>query len=275
MLVVVCIKQVPSSTKVKINPETNTLMRDQAGTIVNPFDEFAVEEAVRVVERHGGEAIALSMGPPQAEEALRAALEQGCDRAYLVSDRAFAGADTLATSHTLAAAIKKIEAELGKVDLIICGKQAIDGDTGQVGPSLAVRLGIPPLSYVSKIIGINLEAGKITAERSLEDGKEVVRSDLPAVLTVLKNINIPRYPSLLAKRKAKQKSVDKLGLKDLDLPEEKTGLKGSPTWVVRIFTPEARSSKAQIYTGEPSHTARLLADRIMEIKCKGKGEADG
>ena len=170
MKIAVCIKQVPETTDVKINPETNTLVREGVASITNPFDEFALEEALLTREKYGGEVHVLTMGPPQATEVLKNALAVGADKVYLLSDRAFAGADTLATAYTLSKAIEKI----GAVDLVICGKQAIDGDTAQVGPGIATRLGIPQLTYVSKVREIDAANKKIVVERMLENGREVV-----------------------------------------------------------------------------------------------------
>src|SRR5512139_2952196 len=187
--IVVCVKQVPDTTDVKINPETNTLIREGVASITNPFDEFATEEALLTKEKYGGEVHVISMGPLQAIEVLKNALAVGADKVYLVSDRAFAGADTLATAYTVAKTIKTVVAD---VDLVICGKQAIDGDTAQVGPGIATRLGIPQLTYVSKIKEIDPAKKRIVVERMLEYGKEVVESSLPALITVVKDINEPR-----------------------------------------------------------------------------------
>ncbi len=265
MRVVVCIKQVPDTTEVKINPETNTLIREGVQSIVNPFDEFAIEEGIRIKETHGGETIAVTMGPPQAEDVLKTALAMGCDKAYLVSDRAFAGSDTLATALTLSAAIRKIEERDGPVDIVICGKQAIDGDTGQVGPGIAVRLNIPPLTYVSKVREINPEKRYIIVERLMERGKEVVKSTLPALLTVVKDINTPRYPSLFEMKKAAKKPLIKLTFNDLGLREDQTGLKGSPTWVNKIFSPELKSVSGEIFQGEPEECVKKLTQKLLEL----------
>ncbi|MGB9629306.1 MAG: electron transfer flavoprotein subunit beta/FixA family protein, partial [Thermodesulfobacteriota bacterium] len=183
MKIVVCIKQVPDTTDVKIDPKTNTLIREGVASICNPFDEYAIEEALLIREKHGGEVHVITMGPPQAVDILKNALAVGADKVYLISDKAFAGADTLATAYTLSKTIQTI----GEVDLVICGKQAIDGDTAQVGPGIATRLGIPQLTYVSKIREINLEKKKIIVERLLEHGREVVESSLPSLLTVVKD----------------------------------------------------------------------------------------
>lgn len=266
MRVVVCIKQVPDTSEVKINPETNTLMREGVASIVNPFDEFAVEEGIRIKEKHGGEVIVITMGPPQAEEVLKTALAMGCDKAYLLSDRAFAGSDTLATAYTISAAIRKIEETDGPVDLVICGKQAIDGDTGQVGPGIAVRLNMPPLTYVSKVREINTETKEIIVERLMERGKEAIKCKLPALLTVVKDINSPRYPSLFEMKKAAKKPMVKLTLADLSMDCSKTGLKGSPTWVNKIFSPELKNVSGEIYQGDAEDCAKKLAGKILELK---------
>ena len=197
MNVVVCIKQVPGTTEVGIDPKTNTLVREGVKSILNPFDAYALEEGVRIEEQHGGKVTAISMGPPQAEEALRDAIAAGADEAILLSDGAFAGSDTLATSFVLAKACAKI----ADYDLIICGRQTIDGDTGQVGPELAENLGIPFVAYVSKIEEI--KDGRMRVRRMIEEGYEVIEMSLPGVITVVKEINVPRLPSLRGMAKAK------------------------------------------------------------------------
>ncbi len=261
MKIAVCIKQVPESTEVKINPETNTLIREGVSSITNPFDEFATEEALLTKEKYGGEVHVITMGPPQAVEVLKNALAVGADKVYLVSDAAFAGADTLATAYTLAKTIEKI----GPVDLVICGKQAIDGDTAQVGPGIATRLGIPQLTYVSKVREIDFAKKKIVVERLLENGREVVESSLPALITVVKDINEPRLPSLLGIKKAAKAQIPTLTAKDVGVDENKVGLKGSPTWVSKIFTPEARGG-GEVLKGELSEVVPLLAEKLMETK---------
>ena len=190
MNIVVCLKQVPGTTEVKIDPKTNSLIRQGIPNIINPFDTYALEEAVRLKEKHGGKVTVLTMGPPQADAALREAVSLGADDTILLSDRAFATADTWATSNTLAGAIKKI----GQFDIIICGRQTVDGDTGQVGPEMAEMLGVPFIAYVSKIEEIKDKYIRVT--RAVEDGHEVIEAALPAVITVAKEINIPRLPSL-------------------------------------------------------------------------------
>jgi len=259
--IVVCIKQVPETTEVKINPQTNTLMREGVASITNPFDEFALEEALLTREKHGGEVHVITMGPPQAIDVLKNAAAVGADKVYLLSDRAFAGADTLATAYTLAKTIEKI----GGVDLILCGKQAIDGDTAQVGPGIATRLGIPQLTYVAKVREIDPAKKKIVVERMLENGREVVECSLPPVITVMKDINEPRLPSLLGIKKAAKAQIPTWTAKDVDVDENRAGLKGSPTWVSKVFSPEARGG-GEILKGELTEVVPLLIDKLMDTK---------
>jgi electron transfer flavoprotein beta subunit len=261
--IAVCIKQVPDTTDVKIDPKTNTLVREGVASITNPFDEYAVEEALLIREKHGGEVHVISMGPPQAVEVLRNALAVGADNVYLVSDRAFAGADTLATAYTVATTIKKV---VGDVDLVICGKQAIDGDTAQVGPGIATRLGIPQLTYVSKVKEIDPANKRMVVERMLEYGKEIIETSLPALITVVKGINEPRLPSLLGIKKAGKAQIPTLTAKDIDADENRIGLKGSPTWVTKVFSPEARGGGGEILKGELPDVAALLVGKLMETK---------
>ncbi len=259
MKIIVCIKQVPDTTEVKINEETNTLIREGVASVVNPFDLHAVEEGLRLREKYGGTVTALSMGPPQAAEALREVLSMGVDDAVLLSDRAFAGADTLATSYTLAKGVQKI----GGFDLIICGKQAIDGDTAQVGPGLAEKLGVVHVTYVKKIH--SLEDNRITVERMTEEGSEIIRFPLPGLITVVKEINEPRLPSLKGKMRAKKAEIPVWSLQDVEADEEKTGLKGSPTWVMKIFTPEFRGG-GEILTGGVEEQVGKLVQKLRETK---------
>ena len=261
MKIAVCLKQVPETTEVKINPQTNTLMREGVASITNPFDEFALEEGLLTREKYGGEVHAMSMGPPQAIEILKNALAVGADKVYLLSDPAFAGADTLATAYTLAKTIEKI----GGVDLVICGKQAIDGDTAQVGPGIATRLGIPQLTYVAKVREIDPAKKKIVVERMLENGREVVECSLPVVITVMKDINEPRLPSLLGIKKAAKATIPTWTAKEIGVDENRTGLKGSPTWVWKVFSPEARGG-GEILKGELTETVPLLVNKLMDSK---------
>ena len=253
MRYVVCIKQVPETTDVKINPVTNTLMRDGVVSIINPFDMYAIEEGLRLKAQHGGTVTVLSMGPPQAETALREAISMGADDAILVSDRAFAGSDTWATSYTLAMAIRKI----ANFDLIICGKQASDGDTAQVGPGIAVHLDLPQITYVRKIESLTDKT--IVAERLMENGYEVIQSPLPCVLTVVKEINEPRLPSL----KGKMAVITAWKAADLNCDPKCLGLEGSPTKVVKIFTPAPRQG-GQIFQGDPDEYLPQLVAKMKD-----------
>jgi electron transfer flavoprotein beta subunit len=258
MNVIVCIKQVPDTTEVKIDPVSKNLVREGVKSIINPFDMYAIEEAVRLKEKFGGKAIVLTMGPPQAEAVLREAISLGCDEAILVSDRAFAGSDTLATGYTLSKAIEKIK----DYDVVICGKQAVDGDTAQVGPGIAATLDIPQITYVRKIEEIKDKT--IRAERATEEGYEVVESSLPCLLTVVKEINTPRLPSLKGKIKAKNAVIQMWKAADIGAEETRIGLKGSPTWVYTIFTPPPRP-KGTIFDKEPQHNVDQLVDAMKGI----------
>jgi len=253
--IVVCIKQVPDTTNVRINPETNTLMREGVESIINPFDMYALEEGIRLKEKHGGTVIALSMGPPQVESALREAISLGVDEVILLSDRAFAGADTLATAYTLARGIKKI----GKVDVILMGRQAMDGDTGQVGPGVAENLGLPHVTEIRKIETIE-DDGTIIVERLLEDGYVRLKSKLPIVLTAVKEINEPRLPSLKGKIAAKKAEIPSWNHEDIELDLQRIGLTGSPTQVMKIFTPP-KPSGGKIFEGDVQQAvSNLLAE---------------
>jgi len=257
MNIIVCIKQVPDTTQVKIDPETNTLIREGVTSIINPFDVYAIEEGVRLKEKFGGKTTVITMGPPQAEAALREAVSLGCDEAVLIGDRAFAGSDTLATGYTLAAAIKKIS----DYDLIICGKQASDGDTAQVGPGIATQLDIPQVTYVKKIERI--EDKTMVVERMTEEGFEIVQTSLPCLLTVVKEINEPRLPSLKGKMKAKKLEIPCWKAIDLDVDESQLGLTGSPTWVSKIFTPPPRP-KGELFTGDADEAVNKLVDFLKD-----------
>ena len=262
MHIVVCIKQVPDTTQVRINPETNTLMREGVAAIINPFDMYAIEEAVRLKERFGAKTTVISMGPPQADQALREAISLGIDNAILLSDRAFAGSDTWATSYILSAAIKK----LGDVDLIICGKQASDGDTAQVGPGIATHLDLPQATYVRKIDKVDIEAkpGKMVLERLLEEGYEILEIELPALITVVKEINNPRIASLKGKMAAKKAAITTWKFDDLGVDPKKIGLDGSPTRVVKIFSPAAKEG-GRILNGEPDEMVNEMVETLKGI----------
>jgi electron transfer flavoprotein beta subunit len=258
MKIVVCVKQVPDAKDVRLDPKTNTLAREGVQSIMNPYDRHALEAAVQLKEQFGGTVTALTMGPPQAEETLREAVACGADEAVLVSDRAFAGADTWATTYTLAKAIAKI----GGVELIVCGKQAIDGDTAQVGPGLAQRLDLPYVAYARKIHGC--ADGKIRLERLMDDGYDVVEMQLPGLLTVVKEINDPRVPSLKGKMKAKSMKARVLTAADLDADPASLGLQGSTTRVVRVFSPEFRAERCML-KGTPAEQVEQLLEKLENL----------
>lgn len=255
MKIVVCVKQVPDARDVRLDPETNTLAREGVESIMNPYDQHALEEAVRLKEQLGGEVTVITMGPPQAEAVLRMAISCGADNGVLVSDRAFAGADTWATAYTLAKAINK----LGEFDLFLCGKQAIDGDTAQVGPGLAMRMDVPYLTCVQKIVSADAE--KIVAERMMDDGHDVVEVRYPALLTVVKDINEPRVPSLKGKMKAKKAVMTTLSADDIDADPGSIGLPGSPTQVVKVFPPEPRGERA-VFSGTLDEQIDQLVEKL-------------
>jgi len=258
--IVVCIKQVPGTTQVRINPETGTLIRDGVEAVVNPFDEYAIEEALRIRERAGGVVKVITMGPPQADAALRSAIAMGADEGYLVTDRAFAGSDTWATSYTLSSAIKT----LGKTDLIICGKQAIDGDTAQVGPGVAEMLDVPFIAWVRKVEEVNEKI--IRVERMMESGYDVVEMPLPGLITVVKEINTPRMASLKGKMRAKSAQINTINVASMNVVPERLGLKGSPTQVFRSFVPERKSGGEKISGETPELVAKIKSTILaMEI----------
>lgn len=259
MNIIVCIKQVPDTAEVKINPETNTLIREGVPSIINPFDMHAIEAGLQIREKIGGKVTVITMGPPQAETALRDALSMGADDAVLLTDRAFAGSDTWATSYTLSKAVKKIGA-----DIIICGKQAIDGDTAQVGPEMAEFLDIPHISYIRNIEEIR--ADYIRVQRLMESGYDIVESTIPVLLTVVKEINEPRLPSLKGKIAAKKAVIKKWTSSDIGADADKIGLKGSPTQVKNIFAPEARTDRKML-EGSPEEQIEELIQELRQLKC--------
>ncbi|MFX1340659.1 MAG: electron transfer flavoprotein subunit beta/FixA family protein [Promethearchaeota archaeon] len=266
MKIFTCIKQVPGIQEVRIDPKTNTLIRQGIPSIMNPHDKHAVELGLTIKEKHGGEVIALSMGPPQAEEVLREALSMGVDKAYLLTDRAFAGADTLATSHTLALAVRKVMAEADKDEkyIVICGVQAIDGDTAQVGPEMAEELGIPQITYVLKF---DLEGDKVITERAFRAEEIVViETKLPVLLSVIKEINHPRYPSMEGIVNAyDKKEVIYLDAEKLGAKKEKIGLTGSMTEVWKIFTPERKGEHIML-EGSLEDMTKELTKYLQEDK---------
>ncbi|GFE58016.1 electron transfer flavoprotein subunit beta/FixA family protein [Geobacter sp. AOG1] len=263
MQIVACIKQVPDTTQVQIDPVTNTLVREGIPFIVNPYDTHALEEALRLKDRFGCRVAAISMGPPNAEATLRKALALGVDEAILLSDRVFGGADTLATSNVLAAAIRKLH-EQDEVGIVLCGKQTIDGDTAQVGPGIATRLGYTQLTLVDRIEHIDLEKRVIRVRRKLEGRHEIVEAPLPVLLTVVRELNRPRYPTVPRRLESADAEVKTWNNQVMQLPEPTIGLKGSPTWVSRIFSPE-RDKGEIIGDGvhDPEGTANLLIDKLL------------
>ncbi|MCM8765927.1 MAG: electron transfer flavoprotein subunit beta/FixA family protein [Candidatus Omnitrophica bacterium] len=272
MEIIVCIKQVPDTTEVRIDPQTNTLQREGVASIINPFDMYALEEGIRLKEKYGGKVTVITMGPPQAEEALREAISLGSDEAILITDRALAGSDTWATSLTLAKAIEKI----GRFDLIICGKQAIDGDTAQVGPGISAHLNIPQVTYVKKIEEIRIlehqstgapehrapsnHSAIVRVQRMMEEGYVVMEVPLPCLITVVKEINEPRLPSLKGKLRARNALITKWGIQDLGIDKQDVGLEGSPTRVVRVFSPPPRKG-GQILQGN----VQEMVEKLVEL----------
>ncbi|MGE3297836.1 MAG: electron transfer flavoprotein subunit beta [Porticoccaceae bacterium] len=265
MHIIVCIKQVPDSSQIRVHPVTNTIMRQGVPAIVNPYDLFALEEALRVKDAYGGHVTVLCMGPPQAEAALRKAISFGADDAVLVTDRAFAGSDTLATSFALAAAIGQINRNMA-VDLVFCGKQTIDGDTAQVGPGIAKRLGMELLTYVSKVETVDADQRELVVQRRAEGGVQVLKTRLPALITVLEGTNEMRFATQAGIFRAARhplKVWDKTaaGIED----PTRIGLKGSPTVVSKVFVPQPRASKAELVTCESNAPGDLAVTLIAKL----------
>lgn len=259
MKIIVCIKQVPGTNEVKMDPVTNTIIRENVPAIINPFDTYAIEEAVRIKEKYKADIYGLSMGIPAAQEMLRESISLGIDKAMLLTDRKFAGADTLATSYALSRGVEKID----DYDLIICGKQATDGDTAQVGPSLAKTLGIAYATNISKIIEIKkdyMHCMKIT-----DDGYEEIEIKLPALITVVKEINMPRLPSIKSIKKAKESEIEIITFNDVQANENRAGLKGSPTQVKKTFVP-IHEVNSVIIEGSIKEKAEKLAVILLSIQ---------
>ncbi|GLI25439.1 electron transfer flavoprotein beta subunit [Xanthobacter flavus] len=265
MHIVVCIKQVPDSAQIRVHPVTNTIMRQGVPTIINPYDLFALEEALRLRDKFGGEVTVLTMGPPSAEDSLRKALTFGADRAVLLTDRFFAGSDTLATSFALATAITKIGETWGVPDLVFTGKQTIDGDTAQVGPGIAKRLGLMQITYVAKIAEFDPADRTITLERRAEGGTQVLKSRLPCLVAMLEATNEIRRGTMVDALRAARAEVVKWNAKDAGVTDlNMCGLKGSPTIVKRVFAPSARSEKAKfIEAGEGGNLSEALIAEIF------------
>jgi electron transfer flavoprotein beta subunit len=266
MHIVVCIKQVPDSAQIRVHPVTNTIMRQGVPTIINPYDLFALEEALRVKDRFGGRVTVLTMGPAMAEQALRKALAYGADRAVLLTDRFFAGSDTLATSYAIASAIGTIGRD-DPVDVVFCGKQTIDGDTAQVGPGVARRLGLNQLTYVAAIDELDREASRIVVQRRAEGGVQVLQTRLPCLITMLEGTNEIRFASMddmfrAARAKVEVWNAEKAGIED----KTRCGLKGSPTVVKKVFAPTPRAETAQMIDVDgktPEQIAETAIDTLF------------
>ena len=268
MHIVVCIKQVPDSAQIRVHPVTNTIMRQGVPAIVNPYDLYSLEEALRLKDRFGGRVTVLCMGPPMAEAALRKCLAYGADEAVLVTDRAFAGSDTLATSYALASAIRQIQKDMA-VDLVFAGKQTIDGDTAQVGPGIAKRLDMGLLTYVSKIEALDLEAREITVHRRAEGGVQVLKTRTPCLITMLEGVNEMRFatmPNMIRAAKTKVSRWDRVaaGIEDVS----NIGLKGSPTVVSKVFAPSPKTVKAEMVQTESNDPQYLAASLLMRMFTK-------
>ncbi len=257
--IVVCIKHVPETTEVEFDPQTGTLIRDGVAHVINPFDEYAVEEGLRLKEKYGGSVKVLTMGPPPAEASLRDAIAMGCDEAWLATDRAFAGADTWATSFTLGLCIEK----MGPFDVVICGLKTTDGDTGQVGPELAEHLVVPHVCYVNGILDV--ADGRIRLTRMLDDGVETLDAPLPIVISVTKEINQPRLATLRGRLNARKAEIRHITSKDVQAPPSRLGLDGSYTRVIKIFTPTPPAA-GEVIEGSPDDLAEKILEKLVECK---------
>ncbi len=255
MNIIVCVKQVPSTNEVRLDPETHTIIRDGRQSVINPFDTYGLEEAVQIKERLGGRVTVLSMGIPATERLLRDAMSRGADQGVLLTDKAFAGADTLATSYALSLGVKQI----GEYDLIICGKMAVDGDTAQIGPELAETLGLPHIADVKKILSV--DETSLTCIKLTDNGEQELQVPLPALITVLKDINMPRLPSITGVEFSLTAPFHSFSADQLAADTSRTGLNGSPTQVVRTFTPE-RGGEAQEITGSLDEQAAEILNLI-------------
>ncbi|MBN1682302.1 electron transfer flavoprotein subunit beta/FixA family protein [Candidatus Bathyarchaeota archaeon] len=257
--IIVCIKQVPETTEVEFDEETGRLKREGIAAIINPFDEYAIETGLQIKEKYGGKVKVLTMGPPAADQALRDSIAMGAEEAYLATDRVFAGADTWATSYTLA----KIINNIGKFDLIICGLKTTDGDTGQTGPEMAETLGVPCICYVSEILSI--ENGVIKVKRSLDNGVELLEASLPILITVGKDIAQPRLATLRGRIAARKAVINQITNKELGLDIKTIGLDGSFTRVIKIFTPPSTAG-GEILQGTPEELAESIFQKLKEKK---------
>ena len=260
MNIVVCVKQVPDTAEVKIDPVTNTLVRTGVPNIMNPFDRQALEAALILKDANGATVTVISMGPPQADEILKEAIAMGADDAALISDRALAGSDTLATSFALAAAVKKV----GAVDLVLCGKQAIDGDTAQVGPEMAEHLDIPQVTGALKIVA---DGAKLLVDRDNESSSQTIAVEMPALVTVTRAEKEPRFASIKGKMKARKAQIPTLTVADLDIDPATVGLKGSPTKVKKAFTPTPPEINGEIITEEDADAAvDMLFEKLVKAE---------
>ncbi|NVM55845.1 MAG: electron transfer flavoprotein subunit beta/FixA family protein [Candidatus Helarchaeota archaeon] len=261
MNMVVCIKQVPDTTDVKIDKKTGTIVREGVPSVINPSDKNAIEEALLLREKFGGKVTVITMGPPQSREALQETLAMGVDKTILLTDRKFAGADTLATSYTLAQGIKKLEEE-EKFDIILCGSKSIDGDTAQTPIELAETLNIPQITYATNIV---IRDKKVRAIRDVDDGYEVIESEMPVLITILKEINTPRYPTIKGIVQSFQKGdITVWSAKAINVDESKIGLSGSATQVKKVFTPE-NSKKGIILQGDPKEIVDGIIKQLQKI----------
>ncbi len=263
--IVVCIKQVPDSREIRIDPKNNTLIRQGVPSIVNFYDLHGMEEALKIKEKYGARITVVTMGPPPAEKSLKECISLGADEAVLVTDRGFAGADTLATSYVLGKTLQKVAETWGPIDIVFCGKQTLDGDTGQVGPGLACRLDLEQLTYVVKVENVDIEKRRIRVHRLMEDGVEVVETSFPVLLTALKELNKVRRAPLPGMLKAARFKPTVWTTADFpDLERAKIGLKGSPTIVSRTWVPEIRKANTQmIPEGSSEDTAKALVEKLL------------
>ncbi len=257
--IIVCIKQVPETTEVEFDKETGRLKREGVAAVINPFDEYAIETGLRLKEKNGGAVKVITMGPPMAESSLRDAIAMGADEGWLATDRVFGGADTWATSLTIARCIKS----MGPFDLVVCGFKTTDGDTGQVGPEMAEHLGVPCVSYVNQVL--EAKDGRITLRRALDDGVETLDVPLPAIITVSKDIGQPRLPTLRGRLAAKKAVIKTITNKDLGMDVKEIGLDGSFTRVTKIFTPEPHAG-GQVIEGTPDQLADAIYAKLKEAR---------
>lgn len=276
MHIVVCIKQVPDSAQIRVHPVTNTIMRQGVPSIINPYDLFALEEALRLRDKLGGNVTMLTMGPPMAEDSLRKALAYGADRAVLLTDRHFAGSDTLATTYALANAIRKVSETWAPPDVVFTGKQTIDGDTAQVGPGIAKRLNLNQLTYVARILSCDKKTRSITVERRAEGGVQVLSTKLPVLMTMLEDSNEIRRGTMADALRAARAEVIKWSAEDAGIPElSHCGLRGSPTVVKKVFAPPARAEKARQISVTDRSWPELAGDVMQAIFARRPGiEAD-